>query len=98
MARANSTHAEVTPHLDTHDETSGKTGRGLDPGEGERKLMQAVLSEAIVWVIEHETERRAMAERGRTACAEAFSAERMVGELELVYERALTIARTANRN
>jgi len=48
MARANSTHAEVTPHLDTHDETSGKTGRGLDPGEGERKLMQAVLSEAIV--------------------------------------------------
>ena len=53
MARASSTQAEITPHFDADDAHTSDTGAGkseydTDPGEGERKLMQAVLSEAIV--------------------------------------------------
>ena len=48
MARTSSSHALVAPHREDHDEAVGKDRQGLDPGEGERKLMQAVLSEAIV--------------------------------------------------
>ena len=48
MARASSGQALVTPHLQDHDEAVGTARLGMDPGEGERKLMQAVLSEAIV--------------------------------------------------
>ena len=48
MARASSGHAVATSHREDHDEAVGKERHSLDPGEGERKLMQAVLSEAIV--------------------------------------------------
>jgi hypothetical protein len=48
MARGSSNHAHTARHIEAHDEPAGRGGQGLDPGEGERKLMQAVLSEAIV--------------------------------------------------
>ena len=60
-----------------------ETGRLVPLGNRKR------LHEAIVWLAEHAEERHAMAVRGRAVCAERFSAERMVSELEGVYERAL---------
>jgi glycosyltransferase involved in cell wall biosynthesis len=50
------------------------------------------LRRAVVWMHDHPEERAAMTERGRTLCLERFSAERMVEELERVYERALALA------
>jgi glycosyltransferase involved in cell wall biosynthesis len=44
---------------------------------------------AVRWMAEHPAERAAMAERARAFCAERFSAEAMVAELEKVYARAL---------
>jgi glycosyltransferase involved in cell wall biosynthesis len=60
-----------------------ETGRLVPVGSRKR------LHESIVWLAEHPEERHAMATRGRAVCAERFSAERMVSELEGVYERAL---------
>jgi hypothetical protein len=48
MARGSSNHAQATPDLHEHDYRTHRGESALDPGEGERKLMQAVLSEAIV--------------------------------------------------
>ena len=62
----------------------GQTGRLVPVGD------RTKLREAIVWLKEHAAERRAMADRGRAECAEVFSAERMVAELEDVYARALS--------
>jgi glycosyltransferase involved in cell wall biosynthesis len=45
----------------------------------------AKLREAVRWAFEHPRERAEMAARGRTECAEKFSAEKMVEELEKVY-------------
>ncbi len=55
------------------------TGLLVRPGD------RARLREAIVWMAEHERERAAMGARGRAMCAERFSTERMVGELERIY-------------
>lgn len=46
---------------------------------------RAGLHDAIVWMAEHPGERLAMGARGRVLCAERFSAERMVAELERMY-------------
>lgn len=46
---------------------------------------RAGLHDAIVWMVEHEAERGAMGARGRAMCAERFSTERMVAELERMY-------------
>src|SRR5580765_5863396 len=48
MARGSSSHAHSARHFESQEEPAGKERQGMDPGEGERKLMQAVLSEAIV--------------------------------------------------
>ncbi len=52
------------------------------------------LREALEWMHAHPAERRAMAERGREACRERFSAATMVDALETVYTRALAQARS----
>lgn len=64
----------------------GETGRLVPLGD------RAALREAVRWLATHPDERRAMAERGRAWCAERFSAERMVADLEAVYQRALALA------
>jgi glycosyltransferase involved in cell wall biosynthesis len=64
-----------------------ETGRLVPVGKWE------ALAAAILWMKDHPRERAAMAERGREECREAFSAERMVAELERVYARALSLAR-----
>ena len=65
----------------------GETGRLIPVGD------PAALRAAAGWMAEHPEERRAMGERGRALCREAFSAERMVADLEAVYRRALAAAR-----
>lgn len=60
-----------------------QTGRLVPVGDTQR------LREAIVWCLEHPDERHALAQRGQAMCAEQFSAERMVLELERVYALAL---------
>lgn len=57
----------------------GVTGRLVPTGDPK------ALREAILWMLEDEPRRRATAERGRALCAERFSAERMVADLEKVY-------------
>lgn len=51
------------------------------------------LRRAVRWAFDEPLARRALAERGRAECAERFSAERMIDELEKVYRRALAAAR-----
>jgi glycosyltransferase involved in cell wall biosynthesis len=65
----------------------GVTGKLV--GVGDRDALRG----AIVWLFEQPTQRAAMAECGRSTCLDRFSAERMVTELERVYERALELAR-----
>jgi glycosyltransferase involved in cell wall biosynthesis len=50
------------------------------------------LREAVVWMHDHPEERAAMTARGTALCRDRFSAERMVEELERVYDRALSMA------
>ncbi|MCC6908903.1 MAG: glycosyltransferase family 4 protein [Phycisphaerales bacterium] len=61
----------------------GQTGRLVAPGQ------RRALSEAIAWMADHPAERAAMAERGRELCRERFSVQRMVDDLQVVYERVL---------
>jgi len=61
----------------------GETGRLVEPGD------LTGLRNAVQWMMDHPAERAAMAERGRALCAERFSAERMVDELETVYATCL---------
>lgn len=58
------------------------TGRLVPTGDPE------ALREAVLWMLEDEPRRRATAEAGRALCAERFSAQRMVAELEKVYALA----------
>lgn len=58
------------------------TGRLVPTGD------PAALREAVLWMLEDEPRRRATAAAGRALCAERFSAERMVAELEEVYALA----------
>ena len=51
------------------------------------------LREAVLWLSEHPMERAEMARAGREECAEKFSTERMVQELEKVYARAAEMSR-----
>jgi glycosyltransferase involved in cell wall biosynthesis len=51
------------------------------------------LRKAVVWMHDHPEEARAMTERGRELCRDMFCAERMVAQLERVYQRALALAR-----
>jgi glycosyltransferase involved in cell wall biosynthesis len=51
------------------------------------------LREALRWCAENPQLRGQLAERGRAMCAERFSAQTMVRDLEAVYQRALRLAR-----
>jgi glycosyltransferase involved in cell wall biosynthesis len=73
----------------------------LDEGEGKEDHATGLLVDAgdidglehaVRWMADHPRERAEMAQRGRDLCRERFSAERMVAELEKVYERALAMA------
>ena len=61
----------------------GETGRLVPVGD------RGALREAIEWMAEHPTERAAMAQRGREMCRERFSVERMIADLQSVYDRVL---------
>ncbi len=65
----------------------GVTGKLVEIGD------RAGLREAIRLLAEHPKERARMAVLGRDECADKFSAERMVAELEGVYRRAVLAAR-----
>lgn len=54
----------------------------------------AGLRTAILDLMQHPAKRQRMVERGRAWCIERFSVERMVTDLEHVYERALRVARS----
>lgn len=62
---------------------NGETGRLVPVGD------KRALADAIVWMIEHPEERRAMTERGRMLVREKFSADYMTRELERLYQRLL---------
>src|SRR5690606_17277975 len=64
----------------------GETGLLVPAGNIER------LRESILHMAADPAARRRMAERGRDMCRDMFSAERMVSELERVYERAMEMA------
>ncbi len=61
----------------------GRTGRLVPAGD------RAALREAIEWMADHPQERAAMAQRGREMCRQRFSVERMIADLQSVYERVL---------
>ena len=61
----------------------GRTGRLLAPGD------TAGLRQATEWMMDHPEQRQDMGRAGRTLCAERFAAERMVAELERLYEDVL---------
>jgi glycosyltransferase involved in cell wall biosynthesis len=60
-----------------------QTGRLVEPGNTE------ALRDAVLWMIDHPAERRAMAEAGRAWCADRFSAQTMVSQLIALYEQIL---------
>lgn len=62
----------------------GQTGRLVRPGQ------RRALGEAIAWMADHPTERQAMAEQGRELCRERFSVQRMIDDLQALYERVLS--------
>jgi glycosyltransferase involved in cell wall biosynthesis len=63
----------------------GQTGKLVRVGDAEG------YRRAVVWMAEHEDERRAMAQRGQQRVVEEFSAQTMVDRLEVVYARALDL-------
>ncbi len=60
-----------------------QTGKLLEPADIE------ALREAVLWMMDHPEERRAMGERGRAMCREPFSAATMVESLEALYRESL---------
>jgi len=52
------------------------------------------LRSAILDLMHHPTTRLRMVEQGRAWCRDRFSVDRMVGDLEIVYERAIRAARS----
>ncbi len=62
---------------------NGQTGRLVAPGQ------RSALREAIAWMADHPVERAALAERGRDLCRERFSVQRMIDDLQKVYEGVL---------
>ena len=60
-----------------------ETGLLVPPGD------RAKLRSAVVWMMDHPEEGKAMACRGRTLCRERFSAATMVERLEQIYTQIL---------
>jgi glycosyltransferase involved in cell wall biosynthesis len=71
---------------------TGEVCREMETGRLVPVADTAVLRGAILWMADHPRERAEMAARGREWCRERFSAERMVLDLERVYERSLALA------
>jgi len=63
------------------------TGLLMPPGD------HAALRTAVDWMADHPAQRAAMAARGRELCRDRFSTATMVRDLEVVYARALELAR-----
>jgi len=61
----------------------GRTGRLVATGD------VAQLGDALVWMLEHDAERRAMAARGRDLCARQFDHHAMVNQLLALYRHVL---------
>jgi glycosyltransferase involved in cell wall biosynthesis len=61
----------------------GETGRLVPPGDRDG------LREAVVWMMEHPSDREEMGRRGRALCEQRFAAGRMVEHLEALYEKQL---------
>ncbi len=61
----------------------GRTGRLVKTGD------IAGLSEAMMWMVEHESERIALAERGRTLCTQMFDCQNMIDRLDRLYRQVL---------
>ncbi|MBI1367702.1 MAG: glycosyltransferase [Planctomycetes bacterium] len=62
----------------------GVTGRLVRTGDA------AALAGAVEWMVDHPSERAAMASEGRSRCRRRFDAAVMVSELETLYERILS--------
>ena len=65
----------------------GTTGFVIPPSDARE------LAAKLVWLRDHEPERRAMGEAGRRRIKDAFSIEQMVAGFVRVYEQALSAAR-----
>ena len=65
----------------------GVTGKLVTLGDRD------ALRSAIVWLYDQPTQRTSMAQRGRSMCLERFSTQRMINDLEKVFERAIEHAR-----
>lgn len=63
---------------------NGETGRLVPAGD------HNALRDAITWMADHPGERAALAERGRELCRDRFSVQRMIDDLQAVYERVLS--------
>ena len=57
----------------------GETGRLVPPGD------EGALAAAIVWMMEHPVERKAMGERARRVVVERYDLRRHVTDLETIY-------------
>jgi len=75
----------LDPESDPNIPQDRATGRLVKPGDHEG------LHSALLWMHDHPQERTIMAERGRAWCASAFSAAKMVEDLERVYDKALGV-------
>jgi glycosyltransferase involved in cell wall biosynthesis len=69
----------------------GRTGRLLAPGD------LSGLRDAVAWMMDHEGERRAMAEAGRALCRSRFDAGVMVEKLGRLYDEVLDARPGAER-
>lgn len=76
----------LDPMYDNRIDPSRATGRLFAVGDVEQ------LRECVRWMFEHPDERRVMGERGKAMCATMFSTQKMVDDLELVYQRAIEMA------
>ena len=53
------------------------------------------LGDGVRWMFEHPAERKLMGIRGRAMCSKMFATQTMVDDLEVVYQRAVEIAKGA---
>ncbi len=65
----------------------GQTGKLVKTGD------KNALRDAILWMVDHESERKQMAERGRERCTRQFDHQRMVQQLHELYRDTLDAIR-----
>ena len=68
----------------------------VDPSQATGRLFPVgdveALEACVRWMFEHPDERKVMGQRGRAMCTTMFSTQKMVDDLELVYQRANEMA------